>query len=60
MGEAAAGAEVAVSGEIAGGVDYAARPKGRLPWVIVLVSLTTLGGYAQRTCEACMPEIWVC
>ncbi|WP_405675400.1 MMPL family transporter [Streptomyces sp. NBC_01511] len=36
------GARTAVSGEIAGGVDYAAHQEGRLPWVIVLVSLTTL------------------
>ncbi|MFC8824507.1 MMPL family transporter [Streptomyces sp. NPDC057137] len=36
------GAETAVSGETAGGVDYAAHQEGRLPWVIVLVSLTTL------------------
>ncbi|MFI2780880.1 MMPL family transporter [Streptomyces sp. ALB3] len=42
MGEADAGAEVAVSGEIAGGVDYAAHQEDRLPWVIVFVSLATL------------------
>ncbi|WP_406389632.1 MMPL family transporter [Streptomyces sp. NBC_00887] len=39
---AATGGEVAVSGEIAGGVDYAAHQEGRLPWVIAFVSLTTL------------------
>ncbi|MFC9242707.1 MMPL family transporter [Streptomyces sp. NPDC057136] len=40
---AGAGAETAVSGEIAGGVDYAEHQSGRLPWVILFVSLTTLG-----------------
>ncbi|MEU8887630.1 MMPL family transporter [Streptomyces sp. NPDC048442] len=33
------GVEVAVSGEIAGGFDYAAHQSDRLPWVIVFVSL---------------------
>ncbi|MFE6038687.1 MMPL family transporter [Streptomyces sp. NPDC056452] len=42
VGKAATGVEVAVSGEIAGGVDYAAHQEDRLPWVIVFVSLTTL------------------
>lgn len=42
VGKAAPAAEVAVSGEIAGGVDYAAHQEDRLPWVIVFVSLTTL------------------
>lgn len=42
VGRAGAGVEVAVSGEIAGGVDYAAHQADRLPWVIVFVSLTTL------------------
>ncbi|MFD3657383.1 MMPL family transporter [Streptomyces sp. NPDC058620] len=37
------GAETAVSGEIAGGVDYAEHQSGQLPWVILFVSLTTLG-----------------
>ncbi|WP_328906537.1 MMPL family transporter [Streptomyces sp. NBC_00234] len=38
-----AGSEAVVSGEIAGGVDYAEHQRGRLPWVILFVSLTTLG-----------------
>ncbi|MFF3458767.1 MMPL family transporter [Streptomyces sp. NPDC002730] len=37
-----AAAEVAVSGEIAGGVDYAEHQEGRLLWVIAFVSLATL------------------
>ncbi|HEY9368572.1 MMPL family transporter [Streptomyces sp.] len=36
---AGAGLETAVSGEIAGGVDYAAHQEKRLPWVIVFVAL---------------------
>ncbi|MGW7414859.1 MMPL family transporter [Streptomyces sp. NPDC054863] len=36
------GAEVAVSGEIAGGFDYAAHQSDRLLWVIVFVSLACL------------------
>ncbi|MFI0976662.1 MMPL family transporter [Streptomyces sp. NPDC021093] len=36
------GAEVAVSGEIAGGFDYAAHQSDRLPWVVVFVSLACL------------------
>ncbi|WOX21420.1 MMPL family transporter [Streptomyces solicathayae] len=39
---AGAGVETAVSGEIAGGVDYAAHQEKRLPWVIVFVSLAGL------------------
>ncbi|WP_369372735.1 MMPL family transporter [Promicromonospora sp. Populi] len=42
MQGAAAGTEIAVSGEVARGVDYAAHQAERLPWVIVFVSLTTL------------------
>lgn len=37
------GAEVAVSGDIAGGVDYAAHQEERLPWAIMFVSLATFG-----------------
>ncbi len=36
------GTEIAVSGEVARGVDYAAHQAERLPWVIVFVSLSTL------------------
>ncbi|HET6859144.1 MAG TPA: MMPL family transporter [Streptomyces sp.] len=39
---AVAGAETAVSGEIAYGADYAAHQGERLPWVILFVSLATL------------------
>lgn len=37
-----AGAEFAVSGEIAAGADYAEHQEDRLPWVIAFVSLATL------------------
>lgn len=36
------GAEIAVSGEIAAGADYAAHQSEHLPWVIVFVSLACL------------------
>lgn len=36
------GAQVAVSGDVARGADYAAHQAQRLPWVIGFVSLTTL------------------
>jgi RND superfamily putative drug exporter len=36
------GAEYAVSGEVARGVDYAAHQDARIPWVIAFISLATL------------------
>ncbi|MEV0952641.1 MMPL family transporter [Promicromonospora sp. NPDC050249] len=38
----AAGTQIAVSGDVARGADYAAHQAERLPWVIGFVSLTTL------------------